>query len=192
MSTSNIDNTQVERSARGIFQTDIVHSRGARLALAGLRLVLGWTFLWAFIDKLFGLGFATPSARAWIDGGTPAQGFMKGRHRAVRRVLPLAGAHLRRGQRLAVHARAARHRHRAHHRLRPQDRRVDRHPAAVPDVPGGVPARRHGPDATFTNPITDSHWIEALGLIVVAATLAGDTLGLGRWWGRRVGRGLLR
>lgn len=78
MSTSNIDNTQVERSARGIFQTDIVHSRGARLALAGLRLVLGWTFLWAFIDKLFGLGFATPSARAWINGGTPAQGFMKG------------------------------------------------------------------------------------------------------------------
>ena len=35
------------------------------------RLSLGWIFLWAFLDKLFGLGHETPSARAWIDGGSP-------------------------------------------------------------------------------------------------------------------------
>ncbi|HET6667006.1 MAG TPA: DoxX family protein, partial [Intrasporangium sp.] len=43
-----------------------------------------------------------------------------------------------------------------------------------------------------TNPITDSHWVEALALIVVAATYAGDTWGIGKWWGRHVGNGILR
>lgn len=40
------------------------------------RLMLGWTFLWAFADKLFGLGFATPHDEAWIRGGNPATGFL--------------------------------------------------------------------------------------------------------------------
>jgi len=34
-----------------------------------------------------------------------------------------------------------------------------------------------------TNPIVDSHWHEALLLIISAVTLAGDTWGLGKWWG---------
>ena len=33
-----------------------------------------------------------------------------------------------------------------------------------------------------TNPILDSHWYEALLLIIPAMTLAGDTWGLGKWW----------
>ncbi|MCX6780010.1 MAG: hypothetical protein NT034_02405 [Candidatus Magasanikbacteria bacterium] len=41
------------------------------------RLVMGFIFLWAFFDKLFGLGFATTSAQAWINGGSPTQGFLK-------------------------------------------------------------------------------------------------------------------
>jgi thiosulfate dehydrogenase [quinone] large subunit len=45
------------------------------LALA--RLMVGFIFLWAFIDKLFGLGFATASAKAWIAGGSPTSGFLK-------------------------------------------------------------------------------------------------------------------
>ncbi|MCE1177801.1 MAG: hypothetical protein LWW86_02030 [Micrococcales bacterium] len=53
-----------------------------------------------------------------------------------------------------------------------------------------IPIGRSGQD--FTNPIFDSHWIEALGLIVLATTLAGDTWGLGKWWGRKVGDGILR
>ena len=41
-----------------------------------LRLALGFIFLWAFIDKLFGLGFATPAERAWLNGGSPTYGFL--------------------------------------------------------------------------------------------------------------------
>ena len=60
------------------FQEEVVRSALARKFLAGLRIVLGFTFLWPFLDKMFGLGYMTPSAKAWIHGGTPAQGFMKG------------------------------------------------------------------------------------------------------------------
>lgn len=41
-----------------------------------LRLLLGWIFLWAFLDKTFGFGFATPFAKAWINGGSPTYGFL--------------------------------------------------------------------------------------------------------------------
>ncbi len=37
---------------------------------------MGWIFLWAFLDKLFGLGFATEAGKGWIDGGSPAAGFL--------------------------------------------------------------------------------------------------------------------
>lgn len=49
-----------------------------RYAFAALRLVLAFEFLWAFLDKLFGFGKATPSERAWINGGSPTSGFLKG------------------------------------------------------------------------------------------------------------------
>jgi thiosulfate dehydrogenase [quinone] large subunit len=48
----------------------------APVAWAVVRIIAGWMFLWAFVDKLFGLGFATPSARAWINGGSPTKGFL--------------------------------------------------------------------------------------------------------------------
>lgn len=41
-----------------------------------LRILLGWTFLWAFVDKVFGLGFATASEDAWINGGSPTFGYL--------------------------------------------------------------------------------------------------------------------
>src|SRR3989344_2644999 len=44
--------------------------------LGVLRLVMGWIFLWAFMDKLFGLGFATNPEKAWILGGSPTSGFL--------------------------------------------------------------------------------------------------------------------
>src|SRR5690242_8371921 len=47
-----------------------------RYVMAALRLSLGWVFLWAFLDKLFGLGHETKSAAAWINGGNPTKGFM--------------------------------------------------------------------------------------------------------------------
>ncbi|MEW1824061.1 hypothetical protein [Streptomyces sp. NPDC088196] len=43
---------------------------------ASLRLLTGFVFLWAFLDKTFGLGYATPSGKGWIDGGSPTKGFL--------------------------------------------------------------------------------------------------------------------
>jgi thiosulfate dehydrogenase (quinone) large subunit len=40
------------------------------------RLALGLIFLWAFIDKVFGLGFATEAGKAWIDGVSPTAGYL--------------------------------------------------------------------------------------------------------------------
>ena len=48
----------------------------ARYLLAGLRLALGWIFLWAFLDKTFGLGHETASAKSWLNGGSPTKGFL--------------------------------------------------------------------------------------------------------------------
>ena len=44
--------------------------------LAVTRICLGLIFLWAFLDKTFGLGYSTPAARAWIRGGSPTGGFL--------------------------------------------------------------------------------------------------------------------
>lgn len=44
--------------------------------LAVLRIATGLLFAWAFVDKTFGLGYATPSANAWINGGSPTNGFL--------------------------------------------------------------------------------------------------------------------
>lgn len=52
------------------------------------RITLGFTFLWAFFDKLIGLGFATcrdattdaveiMCSKAWLEGGSPTSGFLK-------------------------------------------------------------------------------------------------------------------
>lgn len=41
-----------------------------------LRYAMGFIFLWAFLDKTFGLGFATASEKAWIHGGSPTYGFL--------------------------------------------------------------------------------------------------------------------
>lgn len=57
-------------------------------ALAAARITLGLIMLWAFFDKLLGLGFATcrdaqtnivtnMCEKAWINGGSPTTGFLK-------------------------------------------------------------------------------------------------------------------
>jgi len=53
-----------------------------------MRVTLGATFMWAFFDKLIGLGFATcrdevsgqisvMCSKSWIEGGSPTLGFLK-------------------------------------------------------------------------------------------------------------------
>ena len=41
-----------------------------------LRLVMGLIFLWAFADKLLGLGYATTADKSWVKGGSPTYGFL--------------------------------------------------------------------------------------------------------------------
>lgn len=52
------------------------------------RISLGLIFLWAFLDKTFGLGYATcrdaetdtvavGCAKSWLEGGSPTEGFLK-------------------------------------------------------------------------------------------------------------------
>ncbi|MFC5382343.1 hypothetical protein [Aquipuribacter nitratireducens] len=48
----------------------------ARYLLAALRVSIGFVFLWAFLDKTFGLGRATPAENAWLEGGSPTAGFL--------------------------------------------------------------------------------------------------------------------
>jgi thiosulfate dehydrogenase (quinone) large subunit len=56
-----------------------------RVLIALIRVSMGWVFLWAFLDKLLGLGFATCKtetgtqfmcSKAWLAGGSPTQGFL--------------------------------------------------------------------------------------------------------------------
>lgn len=79
----------VDGSSVGVVtDEDIVKSSVARKALAALRIGFGVTFLWAFLDKLLALGYATGTDpetgavdrfgdAAWINGGSPTEGFMK-------------------------------------------------------------------------------------------------------------------
>jgi thiosulfate dehydrogenase [quinone] large subunit len=76
--------TLLERGTHGVaapapkpvVNTETMREKAARYTWAGLRLGMGWIFLWAFIDKVWGFGFATPEARAWINGGEPTTGFL--------------------------------------------------------------------------------------------------------------------
>ncbi len=45
-------------------------------AVAVMRMLLGYVFVWAFFDKLLGLGYATTPERAWVNGGSPTEGFL--------------------------------------------------------------------------------------------------------------------
>jgi thiosulfate dehydrogenase [quinone] large subunit len=57
--------------------TETTRQKATRYVWAAVRLALGWTFLWAFLDKTFGLGHSTEAKAAWINGGHPTQGFLK-------------------------------------------------------------------------------------------------------------------
>ncbi|WP_241005197.1 hypothetical protein [Nocardioides sp. zg-1228] len=67
-------------------ETEEVTRPGFARALAVLRIAFGVTFLWAFLDKTFALGFHTGydqagnldrfGPAAWINGGSPTEGFL--------------------------------------------------------------------------------------------------------------------
>jgi thiosulfate dehydrogenase [quinone] large subunit len=83
--------TTIHHRAEGVTSArstaDRAPSHFAWRALATLRIAFGLTFLWAFFDKLFALGYHTGydaqgnldrfGDAAWIHGGSPTEGFLK-------------------------------------------------------------------------------------------------------------------
>ena len=68
-----------------------IHTKGLQRVFAVLRLAMGWTFLWAFLDKAFALGFSTGRVvddagatvriaffgdASWIHGASPTAGVL--------------------------------------------------------------------------------------------------------------------
>ncbi|GAB7303129.1 DoxX family membrane protein [Clavibacter michiganensis] len=160
-------------------RTRVTTERG-RVALAVLRIATGFVFLWAFLDKTFGLGFSTPVERAWINGGKPAQGFLTSpavtgpltdffaglANPLVDALFMLAMLGIGLAVILGIGLRVS----------------------AV--VGTGVMLMMYLAEWPFTagtastNPLVDYHIVYALALIVVAYLSAGDTFGLGRAWRR--------
>ena len=54
----------------------IIPRNADAFAFGTLRIALGWIWLWAFFDKLLGLGFATTPEKAWINGNSPITGYL--------------------------------------------------------------------------------------------------------------------
>jgi thiosulfate dehydrogenase [quinone] large subunit len=155
-------------------------------ALAVLRVALGVVFLWAFADKTFGLHYATPSAKAWIHGGSPTNGFLSSVE-----VGPLqstfntiagtwwadglfmlglltVGAALIAGIALRIAAAAG---------------TTMMAMMWLAEFPLAQHTSTGAPNGS-SNPLTDDHLIYAIVLIVLALTYAGHTWGLGRTWAR--------
>ena len=79
----------IERTEAGVpviemLHEDPVRTRGLQRSVAVLRVLVGWTFLWAFLDKALALGFTTGRAEdgtidffsnaGWFFGGSPTAG----------------------------------------------------------------------------------------------------------------------
>lgn len=164
----------------------LTHSTVAAKSLAVLRIATGFIFLWAFLDKTFGLHYATPSAKAWIHGGSPTKGFLSsvevGPFQSVFHsmagtwwanslfMLGLLGIGLALIAGVAMRLAAA---------------------AGVLMIAmmwfAEFPLAQHtstGAPAGSSNPLVDYHFVYAVVLVVLAATYAGSTWGLGRFWAR--------
>jgi thiosulfate dehydrogenase (quinone) large subunit len=90
MATRTFDGKVVtEITTNGIAEAAPRHEVGrtAGVVWGLLRIAMGWTFLWAFLDKAFALGFSTGrnpetgvidffGKDAWINGGSPTDGVL--------------------------------------------------------------------------------------------------------------------
>jgi thiosulfate dehydrogenase [quinone] large subunit len=76
MSATTTHTVHPELDAIDIPVEEEARAHKARYAMAAARIAIGWTFLWAFLDKTFGLGFATASEDGWVNGGSPTFGFL--------------------------------------------------------------------------------------------------------------------
>jgi thiosulfate dehydrogenase [quinone] large subunit len=170
----------VERTLPAENETAIVTSATGRRTLAVLRIATGFIFLWAFLDKTFGLGYSTVRAQAWINGGTPSQGFLKspavvGPFKPFFAAIasPTTDVLFMIGM-LAVGVAV----------ILGVGLRISAVAGTIILIFMYLAEWTFGPNAASTNPIVDYHIIFALALIVVAVLSAGDAWGLGRNWKR--------
>jgi thiosulfate dehydrogenase [quinone] large subunit len=175
-------NTPVQQSTATTTATAVPSAAGQFAAV--LRIVTGFVFLWAFLDKVFGLGYATPGERSWLNGGSPTKGFLgnldHGPFASTFQswagagwadwlfMIGLAGVGvavvLGIGLRIAA---------------------VSGTLMMLLMWTAEWPLARFtdaGQPTMSTNPIIDYHIIYALVLIVAALTAAGNTWGFGRAW----------
>ncbi len=160
--------------------------KGVKRVLAALRLVMGSIFMWAFLDKMFALGFSTgrledggidffADGAAALNGGSPTLGFLKFGSRGplasfwqgmagdtwlnVLFLTALAGIGL--ALLLGVGLRIA-------------------------AISGSLLMLGMWSVAIWpaNNPVIDDHIVYALVLVVFALTAAGNTWGLGARWSR--------
>ena len=170
----------VKRTIPAVNESAIVTSASGRRTLAVLRIATGFIFLWAFLDKTFGLGYSTTRAQAWINGGTPSQGFLKspavvGPFKPFFAAIasPTTDVLFMLGM-LAVGLAV----------ILGIGLRISAIAGTIILLFMYVAEWSFGPNAASTNPVVDYHIIFALSLIVVAVLLAGDAWGLGRSWKR--------
>ena len=157
-----------------------------RRVLAVLRIAFGFTFLWAFFDKLLALGFSTGRSEdgstvdrfgpaAWINGSSPTEGFLKfgadgpfkGFYNAIGGTpfadwgfmlgLLCIGLALTFGVGMRIAA------------ISGAVLYVLMFTVALPPA---------------NNPLLDDHILGALTLVALALLNAGNTWGLGHWWSR--------
>jgi thiosulfate dehydrogenase [quinone] large subunit len=166
-----------------------VHDHGTWFAraLATLRIAFGITFLWAFLDKTFALGFHTGydqegnldrfGPAAWINGGSPTEGFLSfgvpadnpfhgfftglAGHAWVDWLFMLGllgiGVTLLLGVGMRIGAAAGALMY------------AFMYAAVLP---------------LENNPVVDDHLVGIIVMAVLALGAAGTTWGLGRWWNR--------
>ena len=170
----------VKRTIPAVNESAIVTAASGRRTLAVLRIATGFIFLWAFLDKTFGLGYSTTRAQAWINGGTPSQGFLKssavvGPFKPFFAAIasPTTDVLFMLGM-LAVGLAV----------ILGIGLRISAIAGTIILLFMYVAEWSFGPNAASTNPVVDYHIIFALSLIVVAVLLAGDAWGLGRSWKR--------
>jgi thiosulfate dehydrogenase [quinone] large subunit len=161
-------------------------STTAARSLAVLRIATGFVFLWAFLDKLFGLGYSTPSAKAWINGGSPTKGFLSSID-----VGPLQGTfHSLAGTTFANWAFMLGLLAIGVALIAGVGLRIAAGAAILMMAMmwfAEFPLARHtsaGEPSGSSNPVTDYHVIYAVTGVVLALTYAGHTWGLGRTWAR--------
>lgn len=184
MSSTRSSTSRTTRPAVMVEDDVVTHASGRRWLAAG-RIATGFIFLWAFLDKTFGLHYSTGAAvtggsptLSWLDGGTPSQDYLTSGTVGPFKdffanisstatdwlfMLSMVGVGL--AVMLGIGLRVS---------------------AVVGSL---VMLLMWAAEWPFiqgsTNPVIDYHIIYALALITFAALYAGDTWGLGRWWAKR-------